>query len=41
MLAPQSVGRHTIQFGGSYPDFGGFTLAITYHITVAPPRHAN
>jgi hypothetical protein len=36
MLAPLSVGEHTLQFGGTYPDFGGFTLQITYHLTVVP-----
>jgi hypothetical protein len=35
MLAPLSVGEHTVHFGGTYSDFG-FTLDITYHLTVAP-----
>jgi hypothetical protein len=35
-LAPLSLGEHTLHFGGTYPDFGGFTLDITYHLTVLP-----
>jgi len=35
MLAPLSVGIHTIDFGGTFTDFD-FTLGITYHLTVAP-----
>ncbi len=34
MLAPLSIGQHTIHFGGTYTDFD-FTLDITYHLTVA------
>lgn len=33
MLSPLSRGQHTIHFHGSFPTFG-FTLDITYHITV-------
>ncbi|HEU5016020.1 MAG TPA: hypothetical protein VFT66_26080 [Roseiflexaceae bacterium] len=33
MLAPLSVGKHTIHFHG---EAGNFVLDITYHITVAP-----
>lgn len=35
MLAPLSVGKHTIRFGGSFPDFA---LDITYNLTVIPAR---
>ena len=35
MLAPLSVGQHTLHFGGSFPDFP-FTLDITYNLTVVP-----
>ena len=35
MIAPLSVGDHTIQFGGSFPD-AQFTVNVTYHLTVAP-----
>lgn len=40
MLAPLSVGAHTIQFSGAVvlPGFR-FTLDITYHLTVAPRAH--
>lgn len=34
MLAPLSVGQHTIHFHGEFPSFN-FSLDITYHITVA------
>jgi len=37
MLAPLSVGEHTIRFGGTFPDFN-FTLDITYHLTIAPKK---
>lgn len=33
MLAPLPKGEHTVHFGGTFDDFG-FTLNITYHITV-------
>jgi len=33
MLAPLSVGEHTIRFGGFFPNFP-FSLDITYHLTV-------
>ena len=33
MVAPLPKGEHTIHFGGTFDDFG-FTLDITYHITV-------
>ena len=40
MLAPLSVGPHTIHFGGrvDIPEWGLFTfmLDVTYHLTVAP-----
>jgi hypothetical protein len=39
MLAPLSVGQHTLHFGGMavIPDFNlTFIEDITYHITVAP-----
>jgi hypothetical protein len=32
MLAPLSAGKHTVHFSGSQP---GFSLDITYHLTVA------
>jgi len=35
MLAPLSVGQHTIHFTGTV---GSFTLEITYNLTVAPKR---
>ena len=35
MVPPLSAGRHKIQFGGTYADFG-FSLDITYNLTVAP-----
>ena len=38
MLAPLSVGQHTIHFTGASSADGGFTLDVTYHITVAPRR---
>jgi hypothetical protein len=34
MLHPLSKGLHTIHFHGELPAFGGFTLDITYHLTV-------
>jgi len=34
MLAPLSRGQHTIHFHGELPSFGGFTLDITYNLTV-------
>jgi hypothetical protein len=37
MLSPLSVGRHAIHFGGGDPT--GFSLDITYNITVIPPGH--
>jgi hypothetical protein len=33
MLAPLSVGKHTIRFTGSVP---GFSLDVTYNLTIAP-----
>jgi hypothetical protein len=33
MLQPLSAGPHKITFGGYFPDFG-YTLDVTYHITV-------
>jgi hypothetical protein len=35
LLAPPSVGNHTIHFGGTLNYFN-FTLDITYHLTVGP-----
>ena len=35
MLAPLPPGEHTFHFGGAYPQ-DGFSLDITYHITVEP-----
>jgi hypothetical protein len=35
MLAPLSVGQHTIHFTGTFVSFG-FTLDITYHLSVVP-----
>jgi hypothetical protein len=37
MLAPLPVGDHTIHFGGRFPNLG-FSLDITYNLTVAPRR---
>jgi hypothetical protein len=37
MVAPLSVGEHLIHFGGTFTDFG-FSLDITYNLTVAPKR---
>jgi len=34
LLAPLPVGEHTLKFGGT--DSSGFTLDITYHLTVVP-----
>jgi hypothetical protein len=34
LLAPLSVGEHTLNFGGT--DSTGFTLDITYNLTVVP-----
>jgi hypothetical protein len=34
LLAPLPVGEHTLHFGGT--DSTGFTLDITYHLTVVP-----
>ncbi len=36
LLAPLPPGEHVLHFGGTYPDFDGFTLDITYHLTVVP-----
>jgi hypothetical protein len=36
MLAPLSVGQHTIEFGGVFAN--GFAFHITYQITVAPQK---
>jgi hypothetical protein len=38
MLAPLSVGKHVIHFGGTFTDFA-FTLDITYNISVHGRRH--
>ena len=35
LLTPQSVGTHTIRFGGTFDDFGLF-INTTYSITVVP-----
>mgnify|MGYP001481287536 CR=1 FL=1 len=37
MVPPLPAGEHTVEFGGTYADFG-FSLAITYHLTVEPAR---
>ncbi len=37
MLAPLSVGPHVVRFGGTFTDFG-FSLDITYNLTIAPRR---
>jgi hypothetical protein len=34
LLPPLSVGKHTIRFAGQIPD-AGFSLDVTYHVTVA------
>jgi len=34
LLAPLRKGQHTLHFGGTFPQFGPFTLDITYHLTV-------
>ena len=39
MVAPLSVGRHTIHFHGALTDLP-FTLDITYHLTVKATRHS-
>ncbi len=36
MLAPLSVGQHTIHYTGTFGDPINFTLDITYNLTVAP-----
>jgi hypothetical protein len=36
MLAPLSVGQHSIRFTGTFGDPFNFTLDITYYLTVAP-----
>ncbi len=35
LIPPLRPGPHTLNFGGTFPDFGPFTLDITYHLTVA------
>lgn len=40
MLAPLSVGHHTLRFTGTFGDPINFTLDITYNLTVAPPAVA-
>jgi hypothetical protein len=39
MLAPLSVGQHTLHFTGTVGAPVNFTLEITYHLTVAPTGH--
>lgn len=39
VLHPLSVGTHTLHLGGTFPAFG-FTLDITYNLTVVPRDHA-
>jgi hypothetical protein len=39
VLHPLSVGTHTLHLGGTFPTFG-FTLDITYNLTVVPRDHA-
>ena len=36
MLAPLSVGQHTIHYTGTFGDPFNFTLDITYTLTIAP-----
>ncbi len=36
MLAPLSVGQHTIHYSGTFGPPINFTLDITYHLTIAP-----
>jgi hypothetical protein len=38
MLAPLSVGKHTLHYTGTFGDPINFTLDITYNLTVAPYR---
>jgi hypothetical protein len=38
MLAPLSVGHHTLRFTGTFEISPPFTLNITYHLTVPPDR---
>jgi hypothetical protein len=35
MVAPLSVGEHTIHFAGTFVDFD-LTLDVTYHLTIVP-----
>jgi hypothetical protein len=39
LLHPLSVGTHELHFGGSFPNLG-YSLNITYHLTVAPRGRA-
>lgn len=36
LIPPLAPGRYTLQFGGTFPDFGPYTLDITYNLTVSP-----
>jgi hypothetical protein len=37
LLAPLSVGTHTVRFGGTFDEFG-FSIDTTYNITVVPKK---
>jgi len=37
LLAPLSVGRHVVHFGGTFDEFG-FSIDTTYNITVVPKK---
>ena len=38
MLAPLTPGSHTLHFHAELPNFGGFTVDVTYNLTVLPGR---
>jgi hypothetical protein len=38
LLPPLPVGKHTLHFGGTFPQFGPFTIDVTYHLTVVPSK---
>ena len=38
MLAPLSVGPHTLHFTGTFGEPFNFTLDVTYNLTVAPGK---
>ena len=37
LIPPLAPGNYTLQFGGTFPDFGPYTLDITYNLTVVSP----